>query len=191
MVVVIYPLFILMGIGTGVYSHRRCTVCGVSVCSLTHHIQYIVEDCVNERINTHPYGFIVTFNSTVHVKGCKSITFTVHLTSCVFLFITLVHSFPDVSLDTLARDAYRLSRSGCPCPIQVCSLDMSSWEQRHSCHWITSVDSSCPPPPHPSLWVFLPLSPPLSLSQVNTQWAVHCTTYTVVPSMGTLCFCCS
>lgn len=101
--------------------------------------------CVNEYVNTHLYVFTVTFNSTVYVKGCKSITFTVHLTSCIFLFITLVHSFPDVSLDTLAHDAYRLSRSGCPCPIQVCSLDMSSWEQRHSCHWITSVDSSCPP----------------------------------------------
>lgn len=26
---------------------------------------------------------------------------------------------------------------------------MSSWQQRHSCHWITSVDSCCPPhPPH-------------------------------------------
>lgn len=143
--------------------------------------------CVNERLSARPYGFTVTFNSTVYVTGCKSITFTVHLTSCVFLFITLVHSFPDVSLDTLALDAYRLSRSGCPCPIQVCSLDMSSWEQRHSCHWITSVDSSCPPP---TLQVFFLFFFPPSPSQVNTQWAAHSPMHTVVPSMRTLCFCC-
>lgn len=123
--------------------------------------------CVNEHINTwvtggsdkvscvscfsllYPYGFTVTLNNMCEgLEGLKPLIFTVHLTSCIFLFITLVCSFPDVRMDTSAHDAYRLSRCGCTCPIlsKVCSLDMSSWEQRHSCHWITSVDSCCPPP---------------------------------------------
>lgn len=168
-VVVVYESF-LMGIWKSVRIHHWCVWCVTLVSKL-------------------PIFFDIPMVSlwplTISVKGYKSIIFTVHLTSCVFLFITFFCSFPDVRMDTSAHDAYRLSRSGCTCPVlsKVCSLDMSSWEQRHSCHWITSVDSCCPPS-------FLPLSPPLSPSQVNTQWAVHYTMYTVVSSMGTLCFCC-
>lgn len=101
--------------------------------------------------------FVVCLNMLWHfaemcVKGFKPLKST-SLSVCVFFSfsITLVCSFPDVRMDTSALDAYRLSHCGCTCPIlsKVCSNDMSSWQQRHSCHWITSVDSCCPPhPPH-------------------------------------------
>lgn len=82
---------------------------------------------------------------------------------CVCLSITLVCSFSDVQTDTSALDAYRPSRCGCTCPIlsKVCLLDVSSWtEQRHSWHWITSVDLRCFPS-HP-------LSPVLSSSFLSS-----------------------
>lgn len=103
-------------------------------------------------------------------RDSKGMKWRVHVTPCVFFFpITLVCSFPDVRMDTSALDAYRLSHCGCTCPSlsKVCSNDMSSWEQRHSCHWITSVDSCCPPtptPPTPTATRSLPLfSPPFLL----------------------------
>lgn len=138
--------------------------------------------------------FVVCLNMLWHfaemcVKGFKPLKST-SLSVCVFFSfsITLVCSFPDVRMDTSALDAYRLSHCGCTCPIlsKVCSNDMSSWQQRHSCHWITSVDSCCPPhPPHsPTPTRSLPLSPPLPPSQVNTHWAVHYTMHTMVSSKG-------
>lgn len=63
---------------------------------------------------------------------------------------------------------------------------MSSWAQRPSWHWITSVDPCCPLPLPSSL----SLSPALSPSQVITQWAVHYTMHMVVSTIGLLCFCC-
>lgn len=119
----------------------------------------------------YQYGFNWISNEIL-VK----VIFTVHATSCVYcmcFFITPVCFFPDVQMDTLARDAYRLSRCGCTCRIlsKVCSLAMNSREQRHSWHWIISVDPPCCP--SYSYLVLLPLSP--TLSQVVTQRAVHCT----------------
>lgn len=126
----------------------------------------------------------------LHTVDSLSAMFGYHLATCVFPFITLVCSFPDVRMDTLALDAYRLSRCGCTCPIlsKVCSLSMSGWERRHSWHWITSVDSRCTPLPS-----YLPLSSPcFSFSGQRAMSCALCTPCTgaAVPSMGTLCFCC-